>query len=546
MSNPSPDLSELHAALSLAQPALIALRYRSALVLDDILRSARQLIAPRSLHELRFEISPHRTEASAFQLVHQATQLASADIPVIAIRPEPGAATDSPDLPAFWKALNSQREALGRVPAIVIICLDEAHTATAYQHATDLLSWCAPKFEFNALTSLGSDHSGLALGEAASRSSGTGGRSTWDSLHPLWRQALASGKPLTADLTTRVVLPLLRAAVDNGMVSEGHAFMQEANAAHVPFRDEHQRSLWLDSCGDLAVVQGDLAGASRSYTESKTISESLAASNPANAVWQRDLSVSLEKLGDLAVAQGDLAEALRSFTESKTIREYLAVSDPANAGWQRDLSVSMDRLGNLAVAQGDLARALRSFTESKTIRERLAASDPANAGWQRDLSVSQIKLGDLAVAQGNLAGALHYFTESKTIREYLAARDPANAALQRDLYVSMVRLGHLAVEQGDLAGALRCITEGKNIVERLVASDSANAEWQRDLFYSNAMIATKVFPPQQRWEEALELMEQGLCISERLAATDPTNVIWQKDVQVSRNLVTKLRAKAGK
>jgi tetratricopeptide (TPR) repeat protein len=110
-------------------------------------------------------------------------------------------------------------------------------------------------------------------------------------------------------------------------------------------------------------------------------------------------------LGELAVAQGDVAGALRTFTESKSIAERLAASDPANAAWQRDLSASLSRLGDLAVAQGDVAGALRSFTESKTIFERLAASDPANAEWQRDLWVLYWRLASLCEKDGKAAEA---------------------------------------------------------------------------------------------------------------------------------------------
>jgi len=67
------------------------------------------------------------------------------------------------------------------------------------------------------------------------------------------------------------------------------------------------------------------------HNESKAIRQRLAASDPTNAEGQRDLSVSLDSLGDLAVAQGDLAGALRYFNESKAIAERLAASDPANA-----------------------------------------------------------------------------------------------------------------------------------------------------------------------------------------------------------------------
>jgi hypothetical protein len=42
--------------------------------------------------------------------------------------------------------------------------------------------------------------------------------------------------------------------------------------------------------------------------------------------------------------QGDLAGALAAFQESQAIRERLAAGDPSNALWQRDLAVSYHRL----------------------------------------------------------------------------------------------------------------------------------------------------------------------------------------------------------
>ena len=65
---------------------------------------------------------------------------------------------------------------------------------------------------------------------------------------------------------------------------------------------------------------GHLADAVAAAKESRTIRQRLADSDPDNAGWQRDLAVSLDRLGELAVAQGDLAAALRSFTECKAIR----------------------------------------------------------------------------------------------------------------------------------------------------------------------------------------------------------------------------------
>ena len=46
---------------------------------------------------------------------------------------------------------------------------------------------------------------------------------------------------------------------------------------------------------------------------------------------------------------------------------------------------------------------------------------------------------------------------------------------------------------------------------------------------------------QQRWTEALPLLEQSLAIDERLAALAPGNVMFQNDLAVSRRLVADVR-----
>ena len=67
----------------------------------------------------------------------------------------------------------------------------------------------------------------------------------------------------------------------------------------------------------------------------------------------------------------------------------LAAADPANTGWQRDLSVSHNKLGDVAAAAGDLTAARGHYQAGLDIAARLAAADPANTEWQRDLSVSR-------------------------------------------------------------------------------------------------------------------------------------------------------------
>jgi hypothetical protein len=93
------------------------------------------------------------------------------------------------------------------------------------------------------------------------------------------------------------------------------------------------------------------------------------------------------------VAQGNLPAALASYQAGLAISDRLAKSDPGNAGWQSDLSLSYDNVGDVQAAQGNLPAALASYQAGLAISDRLAKSDPGNAGWY--LSVSYEKVGNV-------------------------------------------------------------------------------------------------------------------------------------------------------
>ena len=74
--------------------------------------------------------------------------------------------------------------------------------------------------------------------------------------------------------------------------------------------------------------------------------------------------MSHNKVSDVLRAQGDLDGALAAYGESLELRQRLAETDPSNAIWQRDLSVSHSNVGDGLRAQGDLDGALAAYRES--------------------------------------------------------------------------------------------------------------------------------------------------------------------------------------
>jgi tetratricopeptide (TPR) repeat protein len=330
----------------------------------------------------------------------------------------------------------------------------------------------------------------------------------------------------------------------NGMMQNGW-FQQEAgqlDAAHAayarviamakPGADDEDLVSAIFGMGDIEQQRGNLGAALATYHEAETIADRLAKSDPGNAQWQRDLSVSYERVGDVQVEQGNLPAALASYQADIAIKDRLAKSDPGNAGWQRDLSISYERVGDVQVAQGNLPAALASYQAEFAIMDRLAKSDPGNAGWQRDLLVSHIKVGDVQVAQGNLPAALASYQASLAIIDRLAKSDPGNAGWQRDLSISYERVGDVQVAQGNLSAALDSYQASLAIADRLAKSDPGNTGWQRHLSVSYARVGN-VQVAQGNLPAALASYQAEFAIMDRLAKSDPGNAGWQRDLAVS-------------
>jgi hypothetical protein len=86
------------------------------------------------------------------------------------------------------------------------------------------------------------------------------------------------------------------------------------------------------------------------------------------------------------VAQGNLPAALTSYQASLTIRDRLAKSDPGNAGWQRDLSVSYAKLAVTYQGAAQPAKAREALAAGRAIVAPLVAQFPDQAQWKQQLT----------------------------------------------------------------------------------------------------------------------------------------------------------------
>lgn len=89
---------------------------------------------------------------------------------------------------------------------------------------------------------------------------------------------------------------------------------------------------WIE-CGRARIQKGSLEQALAAFEKANSLAEYVKDSN--------ERAAALNEIGDVRMAQGQLAAALVVYDESLGIRRKLAAQDPGNAGWARDVCVSL-------------------------------------------------------------------------------------------------------------------------------------------------------------------------------------------------------------
>ena len=100
-------------------------------------------------------------------------------------------------------------------------------------------------------------------------------------------------------------------------------------------------SSWRHQCS--IVPNGDVG----TYCLAAPGREKCAFADPDDTGGQRLLAVIHERLGDAAIAAWDLTAARTAHQARLDIAERLAAADPVNAKWQRDLERARQRISGL-------------------------------------------------------------------------------------------------------------------------------------------------------------------------------------------------------
>jgi tetratricopeptide (TPR) repeat protein len=228
--------------------------------------------------------------------------------------------------------------------------------------------------------------------------------------------------------------------------------------------------------GDVMRTAGRFAEAANEYSAAETIQRKVLRSNPDDAQWLGDLSISFNRMGDnllqitnhegLMTVADDRTSAFKSFDgagaaldryqDSLKIRRELVEKSPANNERRRDL-VWGHALVGMALLATDTEQSRKVLRDGLDEVTELLKTDEKNTEWLRYRALIHNFIGDSLLLENRRPEAFAQYEEGVSVRQQLVAIDPNNARWVRDLFYTFGRMVelHRIVGQAEQAESYR-------------------------------------------------------------------------------------------
>lgn len=259
------------------------------------------------------------------------------------------------------------------------------------------------------------------------------------------------------------------------------AYRRVQTAMDVP-RDQRElaMSLALENEGDVRLRLNDADGARRVYAEAHKYRRTLVDRNP-RPLEIFNAAVSSEKLGDVLKAQGSFTEALAAYEEAERSYQSLATSDPQNAMWATAVATAKGCQGGVLLSLRRPAEARHALDEQLRLFKLLTAKASDDLTILRRYMTALIDCGQLESGEQNLRAAQALFERALAVAKTLRQANRSNPTAARDVSVAHVKLGIVAAEQSNYDEAVRHYEAAQAAAEEALKMAPADKRLRYDL-----------------------------------------------------------------
>ena len=211
----------------------------------------------------------------------------------------------------------------------------------------------------------------------------------------------------------------------------------------------------------------------------------LAALDPRNFDWQREVAYGYHNLAVLQRSRGDDRSAEQGFRAELSLYRGWTRAHPRDTGLRDEASNAASFLGSIAQNDGRLGEARARFAEQVDAQARNLRAEPDNAVWKKSWLDARVLLADAQIARGERDAATRGIAAAMVLATALAAQDPGNREWQQILGVCHLRRAWLE-QQADPHGSERDAATA----ERLFAA--AHAAAPEDDRFTRAVVEARL------------------------------------------------------
>jgi len=278
---------------------------------------------------------------------------------------------------------------------------------------------------------------------------------------------------LREKLTTVGRLDLMGAVDDKAM-----AYFAALDPRDLSDRTLEEQARALTGMGQVRLDQGDHDAAMAAFREAHARSTALRERDTGNGQRLYDLAQAEYWIGAVALQQGRLDDTEIWFGKYRDSAIILAAMDPDNFDWQREVAYAHHNLAVLDDSRGRYAQAERAMLAQLALYRVWTRQRPADFELRFEAANVASWLGSLALRQGRLAAAEAYFLEQVAGMRHNVTEDPRNAKWKENSVNALLLLADAQSQRGRLAEARESIGAAAPLAAALSAQDPANNLWR--------------------------------------------------------------------
>jgi serine/threonine protein kinase/Flp pilus assembly protein TadD len=264
---------------------------------------------------------------------------------------------------------------------------------------------------------------------------------------------------------------------------------------------------------------GQTEEARRAYAEAIRLQEEVLATGEDSGQCLADLALAHSNLGLLQNATGDAVSAAASIASAVTLQEQLLRDAPDDPERLRALAATLNNLGAL-YAERDPARSIEHYERAAAMQKQAMKLRPDEPVYRSELALTYNNLGAVQSRSGAAAQAAESYARVVNLAGDLVRQSPAQKSYRRTLAVGFDHLGLAQSKLGHAAAAEPSFRHALDLAETLVKQDPRDVDLQSVLggMYNNLGI---ILEELKRPADAVRAYQQAVAHQQQAVASAP-------------------------